>query len=165
MRRTLAAILTALALVGLTAPQADARRAARTVTFQLTADATLAPYADQVAAIWTASGTGVEVVVVADCAGAYCIHGVIEDSAYLGLTWRTDDGSHLATVSSAVGMYGSEAILDTFAHEVGHGVIDSLGGGMWHASNERDLMSASHYPGDPLRRITRETKTYLAPLC
>ena len=166
-RRILAAVLTALALVGLTATHADAARpAARTVTFQLTADATLAPYADQVAAIWNGSNTGVSVVVVADCAGAYCIHAYVADIGYAGLSDRNTDGSYYAQVGDwVVDLYGGDAVVHTMAHEVGHGIIGTLGGGQWHASDPRDLMTATHNPRDPIGRITRETKQYLAPLC
>lgn len=167
MRRILAVVLTAMALLGFTATQADAGRAFTGPTFQLTADATLAPYAGQVASMWS-KAVGVRVEVVADCAGARCIHAVFETPACpgaQGCAFRNADGSYTAQVAPALDMWRcTSGYVDTMAHEVGHGIIGSLGGGPWHASSADDLMGAAHYPCDPVRRITRETKAYVGAL-
>jgi hypothetical protein len=138
-----------------------------TNNFVLNTDDTLDPYASDVATIWNKTNL-VSVAPVDGCSGPGCINAFIVqapcDRGVLGCTYENADGSYNVELASFLSEYGYNGYVDTLAHETGHGIIMPLGGGTWHASNPRDLMYGSHYPGDPVRHITIETRNYIKAL-
>lgn len=142
---------------------------ARPAPVRYTLDAPAFVVAQDVANAWS-KNTGVAVA-LGSCSGARCIHVTVEtrtcaiDSQAFGCTSLNADGSYKVTVSTAVmDFYGRTTQFNVLGHEVGHGIVHSLGGGYWHNPDSRSLLYTPIYPYDRPKQVIKSDRDLIASL-